>query len=66
VHGIIPKTLHLHPAENEYPGFFRAGEGESGEKEEWGSTSATTVLVQDGFLTYTSIYTLWPWDNLYL
>jgi len=29
------KTLSVHPALNEYPALFRAGEGEGNEEEEW-------------------------------
>jgi len=39
------ETLSVHPAVNEYPTLFRAGEGEGHGEEEWRPTSATPLPV---------------------
>ena len=56
----------VYPARKGYSALFRAGEGDSGEGEEWHPTSVTPLPVQVGSLTATSSCAQWQRDNLFL
>jgi len=52
-------TLSVHPAVNEYPALFRAGEKKGGEEEEWRSTSGTPL---PGSWLFNSHFPDGPWS----